>query len=167
MRKFALLFVFVFINKTFSQFQNLKIEKDQIVFEKIYSINGDVKKSIISDLKNRSYITDIQVFDDFLTCKIKNINIDYTKYGANAFNVHQALRDKFFCDVNIEWKTEKYKVFINNIYFASGGLLGNQYAHQYFTKDGKFYDKPSYIKACSIIEKCLLESFDIKAKKDW
>jgi hypothetical protein len=165
--KFTILFIFSIFFQSYGQFEFLKIENGQIVFEKIYDLKGDIKKSLISDLKQRSYISEIQVFDDFLTCKLKNINIDYTRYGANAFNVHQALRDKFFCDINIDWKTDKYKVTVNNMYFASDGLLGNQFAHQYFTRENKFIDKPSYQKACSIIEKCLAESFIITKKKDW
>ncbi|MDP9229727.1 MAG: hypothetical protein M3O67_03520, partial [Bacteroidota bacterium] len=71
-----------------AQFDNLKLDKGQVYFEKVYSLDssdaGSVERLLILNIPKLKDVGDFSKTNDIITAKIKGALIDYKKYGGNG-----------------------------------------------------------------------------------
>lgn len=104
-----------------SQWQNLKLENSQILFEKVYTIDSldavSIGKILSAGIPKTKDITIGIISSDLIPAKIKDAFIDYKKYGGKWASTPAFFNYPFSADVSIVWKDHKYKVSVTNMSF--------------------------------------------------
>lgn len=108
------------------QYENLKLEKGQIVFEKIYFLDSTtvmpIERLLNLSIPKLKDVSEFNKSSDIITAKITDCYIDYKKYGGKWGSTAAVLNHPFFGDVSIVWKENKYRVTVTNMYFNTDGL---------------------------------------------
>ncbi|MRX46667.1 hypothetical protein GJJ64_05670 [Pedobacter sp. HX-22-1] len=122
MKKLILLFCLIpFFAQ--AQYDYLKLENTQLVFEKVYALDSlkdtDIEKLLSAGVPKLKDVTIVEKSNELIIAKIKNSYIDYRRFREYWRIAPSYLGDQFFGDVAIMWKDGKYKVTVNNMYFYS------------------------------------------------
>ena len=172
--KYILIFLMLFPFNSRSQFNNLKLEKGQVYFEKEYTLDSiditSVEKLLTMNVPKIKDVSDFNKSVDFITAKLKDAYIDYKKYGGKWGNTWAVLNHPFFGDVSIIWKDQKYRVTITNMYFNTAGFGIMKCSDMFAIKNAtEFTNSKISIKSGEYVEKYLSDLFLINksAKDNW
>lgn len=172
MKKLLLLIIFLPLF-SYAQYDYLKLDNTQILFEKVYPVDtlnsSQIETLLITGVPKLKDLTDFEKPQNIIIAKIKNAQIDYTKYGGKWGSVATFVTYPLFADVSILWKDGKYKVTVNNIYFKAGNSNIIKCSDMLTKSKGKELDSRSgMVKAGQYIEKYLSDLFFIKpVNKEW
>lgn len=149
-----------------TQYQFLKIENSQVIFEKTYEIDStgsaEIEKLLLANLPKFKDVSILTKTNDIITAKINSTLIAYKKYGGKWGTTALQLNHPFFADVSIIWKDNKYKVMVTNMRFESSSL-GIAKVTDLLTNDEEtqFSERPICTKAGTYIEKHLADLFKV------
>lgn len=168
---FAILFLPTICN---GQYENLKLEKGQVFFERVYILDSTDQSKIERLLAlNIPKLKDVSEFikqTDIISAKIKDALVDYKKYGGKWSNTAAFLNHPFFGDVSIVWKENTYRITISNMYFNTAGFGIMKCSDLFTKKKGTEFDtSKNAVKAGVYIEKYLTDLFQLNQmnKEDW
>jgi len=158
-------------------YEYLMNESSQIVFEKVYNLDSLNSNDIEILLTASTFkdVSDIEKMQDVIRGKIKNVLIDYKKYGYTWANTANYVKYPFYADVLMVWKNGKYKVTVNNMRFEipSIGMM-NAFSMTCSEalikkKTGELETKKIIVDSGIIIEKYLSDIFIVSniQKKEW
>jgi hypothetical protein len=172
--KLSLVAILFFPIICYGQYDNLKLDKAQVYFEKVYSLDssdaGTVERLLTLNIPRLKDIADFNKTSDIITAKIKDALIDYKKYGGKWGNTAVFLNHPFFGDVSIVWKDKKYRITISNMYFNTAGFGIMKCSDLFTKKRGTELDtSKTMVTAGQYIEKYLSDLFQLNEtkKEDW
>ena len=150
-----------------AQYQYLKLENSQVLFEKVYAIdslaNNGIEKLLLKEVPKFKDLKGFQKVQDTIIAKIENTSIDYKKYGGKWSNTDAFMNYRFSGDVLILWKDSKYTVTVSNMYFNKNGSDKIK-CSDILTKDNRtrFGTRRIGISSRKYLEKYLADLFLIK-----
>ncbi len=153
-----------------AQNQYLKLEKAQVYFEKVYSVDilksPGIEKLLLNEVPKVKGLKGFQKSHDTINAKIENIVIDYKRYGGRWSNTDVFMNYRFSGDVLIVWEAGKYKVTVSNMYFNKDGSDKIK-CSDVFTKNHRtqFGTRRIGISSRQYLEKYLADLFLIKQDK--
>lgn len=114
-----IIFLVPFISK--AQSPDMKLENNQVYFEKIYQLDSmpskKIERLLAFNIPKTKDLTDFLKSPEIITAKLRGVNIDYKKYGGTWVNTPVCIEERFSANVSIVWKDNKYRVTVTNIYF--------------------------------------------------
>jgi hypothetical protein len=156
------------------QYSNLKIDNEQVVFDKIYqadSLEGSMVKSfLISSVPKLKDVKDILVSDEIITAKIRNAEIDFKKYGGKWANTPVFLLHPMNADVSFYWKNGRYRVLLSSIEFLMPTLGNTREPFKLtdiITKNGTFSTGKMEKRSGEFLNQYFEDWFTLEKQKDW
>lgn len=174
MKKLILLLIVIF-SPLFSnaQYAWIKMEKGDVFFEKVYSVDStdakQIEQMLMTGVPRAKDVSNFTKTPDMITAEIKNCLVDYKKYGGKWGTTAVYMNHPFFAAVSILWKDNKYKVTVSNMYFDTAGL-GKMTGSDIFTKRGKELDQSKIVvRSGEYLEQYLSDLFYMvkNQKSDW
>jgi len=124
-----------------AQYQYLKLENTQVLFEKVYAVNispsSEIEKLLLNKIPKIKDVKCFQNSKDTIIAKIENTFIDYKRYGGRWRNTDVFMNYPFSGDILIIWGDGKYKVTVSNMYFNKKGSSDKIKCSDLFTKDNR------------------------------
>jgi hypothetical protein len=100
-----------------TELNNFEIESDNnIVYKRVFDNKGKSKEDIISFFKSLSNVN-IKKTSDYLEGNIKDMNINYKKYGGKYMNTLILLNQKMNSKIKIQFKENNYRVILRDMKF--------------------------------------------------
>ncbi len=175
--KYVYSIIFLLPMVLFSQYNHLKLEKEKVIYERVFEIDSMSKEDLKAQLQHAvskiNNIHNVQFSETFFSAELKNIIIDYKKYGYSYWKTPVPLNYPFSANVFVSFKEGKYRVTVSSMLFfisSSGMLDGPLTCETLLTKNGeKFKQNNTVIIGGEIIEKYLDETFtfDFNQNKEW
>ena len=169
--------IFLLPAVVFSQYNYLKLEKEKVIYERIYEIDSlskeDLKMQLQLAMSKVNNINNLQINETFISAELKNITIDYKKYGYSYWKTPIPVNHPFSANVFVSFKDGKYRVTVSSMmfYISSGGMLDGPFTCEtLLTKRGKkFSQDKTRITGGQIIEKYLDDTFmfEFDFNDDW
>lgn len=151
-----------------AQYDYLKKEGNQLIFEKVYKLDTIFNENIASTLIDRitkiKDVTNVLYTNEIITAKISDSYIDYKQYGGKWGNTPVYMNHPFCADISIVWKEGRYKVTANNMYFNTNtSLFGKWKCYEIFINNNGFNLNKNVVRTGKYIEQYLSELFLISA----
>ncbi len=175
---FLFLSIFAFGFSSDSPYRYLKIIDNQVVFQKVYEMEGlsesDVERLLTSNTPKVKNLTEFRKYEGVITARLNEADIDLTKYGLSVWSNYDALLNHpLFCDVSIDWKEGKYRVTLSSLLFKAEGLgdiTGTDAYCKILKKGNKEWSTvKNRVKGGLLLERYLSDLFDFstKTQEDW
>jgi hypothetical protein len=115
-----ILYLILFTTSTLisqTELNNFEIESgNNIVYKRVYENKGNSKEDIISFFKSLPNINITNISDD-VEGNIKDMNINYKKYGGRYMNTLILLNQKMNSKIKIQFKDNNYRVILRDMKF--------------------------------------------------
>lgn len=113
--KTLIIFLTLFSTFIFGQVENFDIKNDKIKWEKIF-YTKDSFDNIITELKEKSNLENVQFKDNTINLNFKDLPIDYKGAGKPFISVTEYLESSlFFGKAVVEFKENRYRVTVTDI----------------------------------------------------
>jgi hypothetical protein len=148
------------VNKTPSDtnYQYLKKVNNQIIFEKIYFLDSlkieEVERNLISKISDIHSLQSFKKSDKIISFPLKNVQIDYNKYGLNKLTMNPILGFPLSCNISVIFKDEKCIITASDIIFKVVNY-GEQRLTDHILNDKLLFDNNIIV---TMLGKCV-ESF--------
>ena len=143
----------------------LKKNNNQIIFEKIYTVDSlnasQIETMLVSNVPNISDVSDFQKSNNIITFSIKGVYIDFKKYGLSRWNMNGSLAFPMSTNVSIVWKDGKYKISASNITFNVVSFGIQKLSNHLLRSDGSFDERKIQTSMGHCVENYLSEKFNL------
>lgn len=106
---------------TDTNYKYLKKVDNQIIFEKVYSFDSlkseQIEDLLLASIPNIADVAGFQKSTKIISFSLKNVYIDFKKYGLRRMTMSPLLAFPMSCNLSIVWKDGKYKITASNITF--------------------------------------------------
>ena len=106
---------------TDTNYQYLKKVNNQIIFEKIYFLDSlkieEVERNLISKISEIYPLQSFKKSSKIISFPLKNVQIDYNKYGLNKLTMNPILGFPLSCNISVIFKDEKCIITASDIFF--------------------------------------------------
>lgn len=149
-----------YVNKLSSDtnYQYLKKVNNQVIFEKTYLLDSlkieEVEHNLISKISSTNPLQNFKKSGKVISFSLKNVQIDYNKYGLNKLTMNPILGFPFSCNISVILKDEKCIITAANIIFKVVNF-GEQTLTEQILNDRLLFDDN---KLAKMLGKCV-ESF--------
>lgn len=100
------------------ELNNFKIENNNLIWQKIYETHY-TKTELIDHFKKSGKILDIEITENDLTGRLKNLDLDYKGFGKSEMSTAIYISRNFLSSfVLIEFKDGKYRVTLKDLKLA-------------------------------------------------
>ncbi len=148
------------VNKMYSDtnYQYLIKVNNQIIFEKIYYLDSlkieEFERNLISKISDMRPLQRFKKSDKIISFPLKNVQIDYNKYGLNKLTMNPILGFPLSCNISVIFKDEKCIITASDIFFKVVNY-GEQRLTDYILNDKLLFDDNKIV---TMMGKCV-ESF--------
>lgn len=182
MKKFILLLLISFAS--FSQTKlpetDFFLENGKVYWQHIYEVSGKNTEELIKyfqkEVMNNIKQDNFQLLDNTISFEINDDKINFKKYGGTSMGTVMFIQDYFKYLVVINFKDEKYRVTIKDIFIDNkfyGSIHDSGYLEEYITKKKNTLFTTNNLANIGMgyNHKYFLEKFEINnnesIKKDW
>lgn len=172
MKKIILLFFIstsIYSQKYLDNLYNFKIEKNKLVWQKVFNIKTTKKSFVKQTITNLKY-ENLQELDNTISFSVYNDIIDFKKYGGKAmFTTFHVQEPKEYLVV-IDFKEDKYRVTIKQITVDYVNSLKTKAPlDELIIKNNKIKNSKRNRKDLMYYQKHFIEKFTITEtkKEDW
>lgn len=151
---------------TDTNYKYLRKVNNQVVFEKTYILDS-LNSETIEDLLTSSFpsLADVSSFQKsikIISFDLKNVYIDYKKYGLKRMTMSPILAFPMSCNVSIIWKDGKYRITASNISF-NVVTFGIQKLTDHILNDSLWFDEKKVVTTMGhCVELFFAEKFKIE-----
>lgn len=139
-------------------YQYLKKANNQIIFEKIYFLDSikieEVERNLISKISEIYLLQSFKKSSKIISFPLKNVKIDYNKYGLNKLTMNPILDFPMSCNISVIFKDEKCIITASDIFFKVVNY-GEQRLTDHILNDKLLFDDNIIV---TMLGKCV-ESF--------
>jgi hypothetical protein len=181
MKKIVLLLLIGFSGYSQIKLPNtdFNLENGKVYWQHIYEVPGKNSEELIKYFEKEVMINfkqdNFQIIDNTISFTINDDQINYKKYGGTSMGVVMFIRDYYKYLVVIDFKQEKYRVTIKEIFIDNKfyPAPSSGYLEEYITKKKQtlFTTNNLAITGLTYIHKYFLEKFERNVnesvKKDW
>jgi hypothetical protein len=150
-----------------TNYKYLKKVNNQIVFEKIYTLDSlrsnQIEEILISNMPNLSDVYEFQKSSNIITFTIKGVYIDFKKFGLKRMSMNGILAFPMNASISIVWKDGKYKLTASNISFNVVSFGIQKITQILLNNDGTLNEKRLVIQLGNCVEETLSEKFLINS----
>lgn len=152
-----------------TNYKYLKKINNQIVFEKVYLFDSlsseEIEDFLIFSIPNISDVSSFQKSTKIISFSLRNVYIDYKKYGLRRMTMSPLLAFPMSCNMSIVWKDGKYKITASNITFNVVSF-GIQKLTDHILNDSLWFDNKKVVTTMGhCVELFFAEKFKIETNK--
>jgi hypothetical protein len=156
-----------------TSYGNFKTVEQEIVFQKVVSLDSVTVAKLEAYYKTLPYISNIEATADGLQFTMNGVSVDYKKFGFVQVNTHILVQTgKFNGKVSVGVKDGRYRISVTNIQFT--GNLGykivkeNENLTPYATQNSATQIAPDWCKPnlLGLLDKAFSDKLELKEKKE-
>lgn len=158
----------------------LKIDNDQLIYEKVFNIDScnaaQIETKLIAYLPTAKGVTNVKTTNGLITANFVNLLIDYKKYGGSTGGIAIFAASPLNANITIQIKDGRYKVTVSSIVFLVNmlGTFGAQVvttnAESVFLKGQikEYRTRENIVESGGYMEQQFTDIFTLKAvNQDW
>ncbi len=150
---------------TDTSYKYLKKINNQVIFEKTFVLDS-LKSETIEDLLTSSFpgISDVSSFQKsikIISFDLKNVYVDYKKYGLKKMTMNPILAFPMSCNVSVIWKDGRYRITASNISFNVVSFGVQKLTDHILSDELRFDDKKIVTSMGHCLENFFSDKFNV------
>ncbi|WP_370214804.1 hypothetical protein [Mesoflavibacter profundi] len=158
---YAIIITLTISNTIIAQQSNFNISEDKTVFyQKVFTTKDSINTNIVKNwLNTKNYLNNITLTDQSISFDIKDMQIDYKRYGGSYMGTLIILNYLMSAKATIDVKDNKYRLTIKNFQFQDNVSLyaenNNQASNTVTIEDYTIKNRKAEFKTSNTITKGL------------